>query len=421
MRREAAGRAGGGKLKRRAGKPQVWSKLPARDHAWFLQVQGEPLLQPYRHANPAVYSNDFGCRLACICLSRPFPSKADSWGFPNGVHGEHAGAVLRGKEAQRYEEVSQRVAEEQALFLRAQWAGAAQQPQRYAHMDPRGAAQLQAHSLSRTPPFRLASSSTQPDSQSTLLHAGLYACMGSNLSQGLPGMPQQLLFKIEDPVSMCGRRTWRASGARCGSCRGCGRCAAAWALPRSRAPAPARASSSTWAPRPSPARPRPSRSRAPAPPLTSTTSTCRLRRLMVDRPQVCLLTACMRLFNCLAPAVPLFLKSLAWPCGQCLHWRPHLKTIKLPCRRRTCGRGPGRGGAAAGGREARGGGAGGLRAGRAGADAGAHLLARLGDPRHAARTANTRVSCYSSTSATPLPWVGYLSMYGDRAEVLTMW
>jgi hypothetical protein len=55
--------------------------------------------------------------------------------------------VLRGKEAQRYEELSARVAEEQALFLRAQWAGASQQPQRYAHMDPRGAAQLQARSL----------------------------------------------------------------------------------------------------------------------------------------------------------------------------------------------------------------------------------------------------------------------------------
>lgn len=54
-----------------------------------------------------------------------------------------AGRSLHGKDAQRFAELAQRVAEEQQLFLKAMWAGAQDASERYRHMDPRVDSQLQ--------------------------------------------------------------------------------------------------------------------------------------------------------------------------------------------------------------------------------------------------------------------------------------
>ncbi|CAL8466211.1 g5747 [Coccomyxa elongata] len=83
-----------GKGYKKKGPRQIWSKLLARDHAWYLQNQGRSLL---------------------------------------------------GKEAERLAELGRRVSEEQQLFLKSLWTVPADAPITYNYIDPRADAQLKAH------------------------------------------------------------------------------------------------------------------------------------------------------------------------------------------------------------------------------------------------------------------------------------
>ncbi|BDA51105.1 probable little elongation complex subunit 2 at C-terminar half [Coccomyxa sp. Obi] len=83
-----------GKGYKKKGPRQIWSKLVARDHAWYLQNQGRALI---------------------------------------------------GKEAERLAELGRRVSEEQQLFLKSMWTVPADAPLTYNYIDPRADAQLKAH------------------------------------------------------------------------------------------------------------------------------------------------------------------------------------------------------------------------------------------------------------------------------------
>ncbi|KAK9902171.1 hypothetical protein WJX75_006859 [Coccomyxa subellipsoidea] len=91
--RDAAGKAEGKGFKKK-GPRQIWSKLSARDHAWYLHNQGR---------------------------------------------------ALQGKEAERLAELARRIADEQQLFLKTMWTVPADAALTYNYMDPRADAQLKGH------------------------------------------------------------------------------------------------------------------------------------------------------------------------------------------------------------------------------------------------------------------------------------
>ena len=187
--REAAGRGKRAKLK--PGRPKVWSKIKADDHAWFLEHQGArlpaPCAEPVQEVQDRAVQQSVWLMLTIVCsmkiclelvmsgvwakghcyrLMQGYTGSAPLKGVPcpppicslsyrtssmqegavawseQSKYRPRAGAALGKKEAEKYGRLAARVAEEQQAFLRVQWAGAGAHPERYAAADARGTAQL---------------------------------------------------------------------------------------------------------------------------------------------------------------------------------------------------------------------------------------------------------------------------------------